>query len=158
MEEEEAFAAVATALPTARPVMAALREGVAAVLVADRDVERLIILDRGSGWRVPALTSGRRGPTVARPDQLGAAEPLRAMWLHQSSPGEASAKPAEGWLAITGLAAPQAESLVVQTAIDRHESAVRDDGRVLAVVRCAWGVLPLAHITGGQGETLPLHL
>lgn len=151
MNEGEAVAAVVAALPDATPVMSTTRDGATAVLVGRDNTELVVILSKDDGWRVPTMLGGSSERPTGRPAATDDEEPLIAVSTHQSAPGGPDARPSFGWLAVTGIAAEDAETLVVDTGIDVHEAHVREDGRVLALARAAWGATPQIHVKTSLG-------
>ena len=154
LNEGEAVAAVVAALPAATPVVSTTRDGATAVLVSMDSTELtelVVILSKDDGWRVPTMLGGSSQRPTGRPATTDDEEPLIALSTHQSAPGGPDARPSFGWLAVTGIAAEDAETLVVDTGIDVHEALVRDDGRVLALARAAWGATSQIHVNTSRG-------
>lgn len=157
MNEHDAFATVARALPDVTPTVATVREGAAAVLAVRAETELIVILSAADGWRVPSMLSSSAMPdNRSRRDTSDHEEPLAAMRFVQSSPGSAASRPEDGWLAVTGIAASDVVSVTVASSVDEHTARVHEDGRVLALIQAAWGEEPRGYVETHDGRRMVL--
>ncbi len=118
-----------------------VRETAAAVLLADDRTRRPVILTLVAGvWTTPTLLSG--GTTWSpddRPAQTRAPWALAQPAISQAGPaGPGGARPAEGWTALSGLAAADAVSVLVRSPLDEYEVTIPADGVVFALLRAPW--------------------
>ena len=148
---DRAHPAVTAALSTVGPgeVRAVrgvvIRGAAAVVLLADDSTRRAVILTLASGvWTLPTMLGG--GSTWNpgdRPAHTRAPWALVQPATSQSGPPRPNgAPPAAAWMALSGVAAADALSVVLRSTLDQHEVQVPPDGVVLALLRAPWGAKP----------------
>lgn len=125
------------------------RDDVLGLLLLTETTRQVLIIERRDGqWSLPEARSrtpwrsrGQRPATTEEPmaiDQLA---------ITQSAAGEPAGAPETAWLAVTGLAASDAELVSVRSEIDFYPAAVSPEGIFLALVRAPWRERPRITVT-----------
>lgn len=116
------------------------RTPAAAVLLCDHDRRRVVIVEQRSGvWTAPTMLSESPWDPRTRPETTAGPWALAQMTRTQSGlPQADGSSPVDAWTAVTGVAAPDATSVRVRSALDEHEVPVGADGVVLALLRSPW--------------------
>ncbi len=130
----------------------ATRTAAAAVLFGDHDRRRVVIVEQRSGvWTAPTMLSESPWDPRTRPETTTTPWALAQMTRTQSGlPQADGAPPVDAWTAVTGVAAPDATSVLVRSTLDEHEVPVGPDGVVLALLRSPWrGPLDVVVRTSG---------
>lgn len=116
----------------------------AAVLLSDGATRCVVIVENRAGrWQSPTMLGetewnpSERPSVTDEPWAIGQASFSQSGW-----PGPDGMPPTTAWLAVSGLAATDALSVVLTTDLESHEVAVTGDGVVLALVRAPWRARP----------------
>ena len=145
-EHPAVLAAVSTVEPgqSLRVRGAVIRGSAAVVLLADDRTRRAVILTLESGvWTPPTTLSVSAWDPDDRTDTTRAPWALTQPARSQSGPpGPGGAPPREAWTAVSGVAAADAVSVLVRSALDEHEVTVPADGVILTLLRAPWGSRP----------------
>lgn len=116
------------------------RTPAAAVLLCNQDRRRVVIVEQRSGvWTAPTMLSESPWDPHTRPEMTTGPWALAQMTRTESGAPQADGTPpVDAWTAVTGVAAPDATSVLVRSALDEHEAPVGPDGVVLALLRSPW--------------------
>ena len=143
--EHPAVAAARSTIEPGRPMEVrafATREPApaAAVLLSDDRNCRAVIVEKRSGvWTPPTMLSESGWHPHNRPEKTVAPWALGQGATSQSGlPRADGSPPVDAWTTFTGLAAPDALSVLVRSELDEHEVPVGPDGVVLALLRASW--------------------
>ena len=152
--------AVLSALSTVDPAQslrvrgAVIREPAAVVLLANDRTRRAVILTLSSGvWTLPTMLGGSPWDPADRPVKTRAPRaPQQPATSQSGPPGPGGAPPREAWTAVSGLAAGDAKSVLLRSALDEHGVAVPADGVILVLLRAPWGSGPNITVRTRHGD------
>lgn len=111
----------------------------AVFLSDDRSCLAVIVEKRAGVWTPPTLLSASGWDPHDRPEKTVAPWALGQGATTQSGlPRADGSPPVDAWTTFTGLAAPDALSVLVRSELDQHEVPVGPDGMVPALLQAPW--------------------